>query len=202
MIGNLLHCPTPDTWFEQAAAEVETLLIDHANCEKKAASTALGLLYRYTDRPELLYRMSRLAREELKHFEQVLSVMARRGVTYRPLSASRYASALMARVRPQEPWRLVDTLLVGAIVEARSCERFAGLTRVLPEDLASFYAGLQASEARHCRHYLDLARRYAPEEPAPKLEELLALDAELTTTADDALRFHSGPVSTSRGLSR
>jgi tRNA 2-(methylsulfanyl)-N6-isopentenyladenosine37 hydroxylase len=193
MIDGFLRCPTPEAWFRHAAADVDTLLIDHANCEKKAAGTALGLLFRYTDRPELLFRMSRLAREELRHFEQVLAVMARRGVTYEPLSASRYAATLMGRVRGQEPWRLVDTLLVGAIVEARSCERFAGLVRVLPEDLAQLYAGLQASEARHFRHYLILARHYAPDDPAAKLDELLDLDAELVSRPDAALRFHSGP---------
>jgi tRNA 2-(methylsulfanyl)-N6-isopentenyladenosine37 hydroxylase len=195
MIDGFLLCRTPDDWFRQAAADVETLLIDHANCEKKAASTALGLLYRYTGRPELLHRMSRLAREELRHFEQVLSLMAERSVAYRPLSAGRYAAALMGQVRRREPWRLVDTLLVGAIVEARSCERFAGLVEVLPDDLGEFYAGLQASEARHFRHYLDLACAYAPADPGAKLDELLALDADLVTRPDVELRFHSGPLS-------
>jgi tRNA 2-(methylsulfanyl)-N6-isopentenyladenosine37 hydroxylase len=193
-IHGFLRAATPQRWFQQAAADVDTLLIDHAHCEKKAAGTALGLLYRYVDRPELLQTLSRLAREELRHFEQVLAVLRRRGIDYRALSPSRYAGTLMSRVRRQEPWRLVDTLLAGAIVEARSCERFAGLVNVLPADLATLYAGLQASEARHFQHYLRLAGRYAPAPFEAKLDELLTLDAELISTPDNALRFHSGPV--------
>jgi tRNA-(ms[2]io[6]A)-hydroxylase len=189
-----LPCTTPDDWFRQAGEHLDTLLIDHANCEKKAASTALGMLYRYVDRPELLYRLSRLAREELRHFEQVHEVMQQRGIRYRHLTPSRYAAGLMAAVRADEPNRLVDTLLAGAIVEARSCERFAGLVRVVPDDLATLYQGLLASEARHFRHYLDLARRYADTPVEPRLNELLEVDAELTTTPDSLFRFHSGPL--------
>lgn len=194
-IRRLLRAATPAAWFDAAAADTATLLIDHANCEKKAASTALGLLHRYVDQPALLFRMSRLAREELRHFEQVLTVMNRHGVEYLPLPPGRYAAALMARVRRSEPWRLVDTLLVGAVVEARSWERFDGLAGRLPDDLAALYRGLQASEARHFRHYLELARRCAPGDVDAKLGELLDLDAELATAPDVALRFHSGPPS-------
>jgi len=193
-IRDFLACATPDAWFQQAPAHLDTLLVDHANCEKKAASTALGMLYRYVDRPELLYRLSRLAREELRHFEQVHALMADRGVAYVPLTSSRYAAGLMARVRPGEPGRLIDTLLVGAVVEARSCERFAGLVAVLPEDVASLYAGLLASEARHFRHYLDLARRYADGPIDDRLDGMLAADAELVTSPDSEFRFHSGPL--------
>jgi tRNA-(ms[2]io[6]A)-hydroxylase len=189
-----LACRTPPRWFAQAGERLDTLLIDHANCEKKAASTALAMLYRYVDRPELLTRLSRVAREELRHFEQVHTVMQRRGIPYRQLTSSRYAGGLMACVRADEPQRLVDTLLVGAIVEARSCERFAGLATVVPEDLANLYAGLLASEARHFRHYLDLAQRYAHAPVTTRLKELLSVDADLTTAPDSQFRFHSGPL--------
>ncbi len=189
-----LRCRSPGIWFDQAAEELPLLLIDHANCEKKAAGTALSLLYRYVDRPELLFRMSRLAREELRHFEQVHALIRARGIDYVHVTPSRYAASLMARVRRSEPFRLVDTLLVGAVVEARSCERFAGLVDVVPAALADLYAGLLASEARHFEHYLDLARRYAPEPVEEKLDELLRADAELCTAPDREFRFHSGPV--------
>src|SRR5690606_38926597 len=109
-----LACPTPDPWVEQALQHPEELLIDHANCEKKAASTALNLMFRYIDKPELLQKMSRLAREELRHFEQVTALMHKRGVVYRGLSASHYAQRLRQHVRTVEPGRLVDTLIVGA----------------------------------------------------------------------------------------
>lgn len=189
-----LDCRTPDAWFEQAPAHLSELLIDHANCEKKAAGTALSLLYRYVDRPELLRTLSRLAREELRHFEQVLTHLAAREIDYVHLSASRYAAGLRAAVRPREPERLVDTLLVGAIVEARSCERFVGLIEVLPEGLGGFYRRLLDSEARHYGQYLGLARRYAEAPIDESLERLLALDRELITAPDKEFRFHSGPL--------
>jgi tRNA-(ms[2]io[6]A)-hydroxylase len=188
-----LGCRTPDCWFRAAAAELDVLLIDHANCEKKAAGTALSLLYRYVDRPELLKRMSRLAREELRHFEQVQELMARRGIRYRHLSSSRYAAGLRECVRGEEPQRLVDTLLVGAVVEARSCERFLGLTEVLDAELAAFYARLLESEARHFRHYLELAERYAESPLEAQLQRIKVRDQQLVTEPDGPLRFHSGP---------
>lgn len=191
---DFLPCATPPRWFEQAPAHLDVLLMDHANCEKKAASTALGMLYRYVDRPALLYRLSRLAREELRHFEQVHGLMTARGIDYVHLTPSRYASGLMAVVRREEPGRLIDTLLMGAVVEARSCERFAGLAAVLPADVAVLYRGLLASEARHFRHYLALAERYSDEHLAPRLERLLAADAALVTAPDETFRFHSGPL--------
>lgn len=191
---DFLHCPSPGRWFEQAAERTDELLIDHANCEKKAAGNALSLLYRYVDKPELLQALSRLAREELRHFEQVLAVMATRGVAYVHLTPSRYAAGLRPLVRTSEPGRLVDTLLVGAIVEARSCKRFHGLLSVLPDDLVGFYGTLLASEARHFRGYLSLARRYATEPVDDHLQRLLEREAELVSQPDGAFRFHSGPV--------
>ena len=126
-VGDFLGSSTPAAWLDRALADLDTLLIDHANCEKKAASTALSLLYRYVDRPQLLHKLSRLAREELRHFEQVLTILKRRNVPYEHITASRYAAGLMGHVRKEEPGRLVDTLIVGAFIEARSCERFAAL---------------------------------------------------------------------------
>lgn len=191
-VCKFLKCETPAAWYEAARDNLSILLIDHANCEKKAASTALGLLYRYIDKPDLLFRMSRLAREELRHFEQVHRLLQSRNIAYRPLTASRYAGALMALVPADEPLRLVDILLVGAIVEARSCERFAGLVAVLPEDVAVLYSGLLASEARHFQHYLALAQRYSSGGFVSRLDILLARDAELVMNPDPLFRFHSG----------
>ena len=130
-IKEFLPCPTPDAWVAVALRREQesTLLIDHANCEKKAAATALALMNRYTDNSVLLNKMSRLAREELRHFEQVIKMMAMRDIAYAPLSASRYAQGLHKGVRRQEPGRLIDTLIVGALIEARSCERFADWLR-------------------------------------------------------------------------
>lgn len=193
---DFLPVSTPERWLEQASGRLEMLLIDHANCEKKAAGTALSLLYRYVDRPELLMTLSRLAREELRHFEQVHEHLQARAIEYVHLTPSRYAGGLKALVRPDEPGRLVDILLMGAVVEARSCERFSALAGagVLPEDLARFYGRLLASEARHFEQYLSLARRYAEEPIDRTLCAMLERDAELITAADTEFRFHSGPV--------
>jgi tRNA-(ms[2]io[6]A)-hydroxylase len=96
-------------------------MTDHANCEKKAAGTALNLLFRYSNDTTLMDWLSRLAREELRHFEQVLAIMKKRGLSFRTLSAARYAGGLRELVRTHEPARLVDTLIAGAFIEARSC---------------------------------------------------------------------------------
>ncbi len=193
-VNAFLGCPTPARWFEQAVDRLDELLIDHANCEKKAAGNALSLIYRYVDRPELLHTLSRLAREELRHFEQVLAVMEARLVRYVHLTPSRYATGLRQLVRTSEPGRLIDTLLMGAIVEARSCERFHGLVSVLPEDLGRFYRRLLASEARHFQGYLSLARCYATESFDDQLGRMLDCDAELVSRTDTVFRFHSGPL--------
>ena len=190
----LLGCATPERWYVAAAANLRTLLIDHANCEKKAAGTALSLLYRYVDKPDLLRRMSRLAREELRHYEQVLSTMDALRLEYGHLTPSRYAGAMRASIRTSEPGRLVDTLLVGAVVEARSCERFEGLAERFDGRLAAFYRRLLESEARHAGIYLDLARRYEADEAAllSRLNVFVGCDRELVSTPDVHLRFHSG----------
>jgi tRNA 2-(methylsulfanyl)-N6-isopentenyladenosine37 hydroxylase len=192
-IREFLHCATPAAWVAWALQHPELMLVDHANCEKKAASTALNLMYRYTDHPLLLNKLSRLAREELRHFEQVIAIMGRRGVDYPQLSAARYAGGLRAQVRTAEPGRLVDTLLVGAIIEARSCERFAALVPVLDQELAAFYASLLKSESRHFMDYLKLAREVSSrEEVEARLAVLLAVERGLIESPDVEFRFHSG----------
>lgn len=192
-VRQFLPCATPRAWVDWALANQDLLLVDHANCEKKAASTALNLMYRYVEHHDLLQRLSRLAREELRHFEQVLAIMQQRGIDYPQLSASRYAGGLRGEVRSSEPGRLVDTLLVGAIIEARSCERFAALAPELDEELGAFYLSLLKSESRHFKDYLRLARAVAgDEEVDQRLAELLAAERELIESPDEVFRFHSG----------
>lgn len=190
-----LEVKTPERWVAEAAARLPWLLLDHANCELKAASTALALIYRYPERRALADRMSRLAREELRHFEQVMRMLDAFDVPFRKLTASRYAAGLNDAVRAGEPERLLDKLLVGALIEARSCERFAALAPQLPERLAEFYRGLLASEARHFEHYLAFARSEACVDGAAfetRLAELKAVEAGLVVTPDPDFRFHSG----------
>ena len=193
-IHDFLPCKTPQRWIENALANQDLMLIDHAHCEKKAASTALSLMYRYVDNTDLLNRMSRLAREELRHFEQVLAIMKKRGVSYGHLSPARYAAGLRQEVRTEDPGRLVDVLIVGAIIEARSCERFAALAPHLDATLSDFYTGLLKSEARHYRDYLTLAEHAAGNSVEDRVATFLALEQQLIETPDTEFRFHSGPV--------
>jgi len=194
-IAAFFDTPTPDGWLDEAGARVPELLLDHANCELKAASTALGFLYRYPNRTELAQRMSRLAREELRHFEQVRSIMAEMQVPFERLTASRYAGGLRSAVREDEPYKLLDMLLVGALIEARSCERFARLAPTLPPKLGRFYSGLLASEARHFEHYIAFAKSETGIDNAEideRLTELKAIEARLISDPDPQFRFHSG----------
>ncbi len=195
-VGSFFTTLTPAAWVDEATRRLPEVLLDHANCELKAASTALGFLYRYPDRTALAQRMSRLAREELRHFEQVRQVMDELQIPFARLSASRYAGSLRQAVRNEEPWRLLDMLLVGALIEARSCERFAALAPRLPARLCRFYSGLLASEARHFEHYIAFARsECGVDEQAvdQRLEELKAIESELIRQPDSQFRFHSGP---------
>ena len=194
-ISEFLEAETPEEWIAEATRRVPEMLLDHANCELKAASTALGFLYRYPDRTKLAQRMSRLAREELCHFEQVRSIMADMDVPFERLTASRYAGVLRDAVRDEEPHKLLDLLLVGALIEARSCERFAALAPHLPDKLGKFYSGLLASEARHFEHYLAFAKSECgidEEEIEARLDELKAVEATLISEPDPQFRFHSG----------
>ena len=193
-IKEFLLCETPDAWVQDALAHPEILLVDHANCEKKAASTALNLMYRYVGNFDLLNKMSRLAREELRHFEQVIAIMAKRGVDYPQITASRYAQGLREKVRKEDPHKLVDTLIVGAIIEARSCERFAKLAPHLDEELKVFYQSLLKSESRHFMDYLALARAATEECIEARVQMFLALEKVLIESPDEEFRFHSGPV--------
>jgi len=191
-INDFLLCKTPDAWLEAAVSQLPTLLIDHANCEKKAASTALNLMYRYVLHPELLQQLSRLAREELRHFEQVLEILQDRDIEYEQISSARYAGEIRKSVRTHEPARLVDMLIVSAIIEARSCERFSRLVDVLDEELATFYGSLLKSEARHFKVYLDYARSFSEESIDERVEHFLELDRVLISSPDPDFRFHSG----------
>ena len=194
-IVEFLDTPTPDAWLDVACEHLPEMLLDHANCELKAASTALGFLYRYPERTALAQRMSRLAREELRHFEQVRSIMDDLEIPFERLSASRYAGGLRDAARHEEPYKLLDLLLIGALIEARSCERFAKIAPRLPEKLGRFYGGLLASEARHFEHYIAFAKSECGVDDAEieaRLDELKTLEASLITEPDDEFRFHSG----------
>ena len=188
-----LAAPTDPAWTDRALAEPGELLLDHAHCEKKAAGMAVQLLFRYPQHAFLLTPLARIAREELAHFEQVLALMEARGIPFRIQRPSPYAGQLKRHIRHAEPERLVDTLLFCALIEARSCERMQLLGDAIEDaELAAFYRGLLASEARHHRIYLDLACRLAPESDVrARLAELAACEAAILAEAPDMCRMHT-----------
>lgn len=248
-INRFLHCETPTTWIEYAAqpAQLTTLLIDHCNCELKAAQSAIYLLRHYVltaaqgqqlltwvkpyeqlvywqDRDvaqfvetasrlhkqmpkltvingngfeqALVEQMMLLVKEEFHHFQQVLEIMLNRGIDYQNLNAGTYAKQLLSQLRTYEPMRLIDRLIIGALIEARSCERFAKLAPYLEPDLSRFYQSLLRSEARHFQDYLNLAQLVAKQHQVDnveqRIEELAEMEASLVVADDPLFRFHSG----------
>lgn len=193
-IYDFLGSETPRAWTNAALDNLDLLLIDHKNCEYKAASNAINLMAKYQERVELINAMSRLAREELVHYEQVLKIIAKRGIVLRPISASRYAAELRKLVRRSEPGMMTDILIISAFIEARSCERFAVLAPHLDDELGKFYSGLLRSEARHFQNYLKLAELYGHKDDiARRIEVIRPVEQALISEPDTDFRFHSGP---------
>lgn len=188
-----LAAPTDPAWAEEAVHALDEVLVDHAHCEKKAAGMAVQLLFRYPQHGFLLEPLSRLAREELGHFEEVLRCLERRGLAFRRQKPSPYAGRLREEIRTGEPGHLVDTLLCCALIEARSCERFGLLAEAIDDtELASFYRGLLAAEARHHRVYVELASELESQgKIRVRLAELAAHEAAIVAEGSPAPRMHS-----------
>lgn len=248
-INQFLGCETPDSWVAQAKKpeQLSLLLIDHCNCELKAAQTAMAMIRKYAidkqsarillnwAKPyedfvynqrgdiksflsremkknditselvasqvlpistDLLTKMVRLIKEEFHHFEQVLKIMSDRGIEYSNIRAGSYAKRLISHVRTHEPLTIVDKLIVGAFIEARSCERFAKLAPHLDDELSKFYVSLLRSEARHYQDYLTLAEAVFEGDISERIAYFRQQEAALILAEDNEFRFHSGiPVS-------
>jgi len=188
-----LQSASPQRWLRQVDAHLDEILIDHAHCEKKAAGTAMNLLFAYVDHHELTRAMTEIVREELEHFHLVVDLLERRGIRFKKLSPSSYGRKLNDLVRKEEPSRAVDRLLVAGLIEARSCERFSLLRdHVSDAELREFYASLFESEARHHSTYVRLAKDFAAEEAVnQRLEELSAAEAAIIEEGEEAARMHS-----------
>ncbi len=188
-----LKQPTLNEWVEQALSNLDTILLDHSHCERKAAGVALNLMFRYPSNTKLVRQLTAIAQEELEHFEQVNQILEQRGIPLGPLSAPPYAAGLKAAIRRDEPKRLLDSLLISALIEARSHERLGLLGTHCPDaDLAKFYRGLMASEARHYGIYWVLANTYfEPTEVTERLEELSTVESDLLATLHPEPRIHS-----------
>jgi tRNA-(ms[2]io[6]A)-hydroxylase len=188
-----LHSSSPDRWFAHVREHVDELLIDHAHCEKKAAGTAMNLLFAYVENQALCREMTEIVREELEHFHLVLELLCQRNIRWRRIKPSEYGRKLNDLVRREEPHKAVDRLLVAGIIEARSCERFGILRDQLPDaELAKFYDSLFESEARHHSTYVRLAKDFAPEETIrTRLAELAAAEAQIIAAGEALPRMHS-----------
>jgi tRNA-(ms[2]io[6]A)-hydroxylase len=239
-INEFLQCETPQAWIDEAIKpeNLPNLLRDHANCELKAAQTAMLLLRRYAvdqqssdallawlkpyedfvyrkigngdfsdyvnlskklisksdfeHGDELISKMVLLIKEELHHFQQVWEIMQSRGVIHDNISASGYARGMMQGVRTHEPAKLSDTLICGAYIEARSCERFAKLAPYLDSELEKFYVSLLRSEARHFQDYLTLATTVSATSIDERVTFFGEKEAQLIQMPDQEFRFHSG----------
>lgn len=193
ILNDFLRIKTPELWLEQAINNIPLLLIDHAHCERKAAATALNFISKYPDHKELVTVMSPLAREELLHFEKVCALMSKRGIAFGPLQPSEYATKMHKKVSVSNAkQRLTDMLIVGAIIEARSCERFNALLPLLPDpELVKFYRSLVQSEARHFEDYLRLAHLYGTD-VNERINDFLNIENKFITSTDTVFRFHSG----------
>ncbi|WP_434926649.1 tRNA isopentenyl-2-thiomethyl-A-37 hydroxylase MiaE [Shewanella sp. HL-SH2] len=244
-INEFLGCETPNSWIEHARQpqQLTDLLIDHCNCELKAAQTAMMMVRKYAidkssanilkiwAKPyedfvysqardanaflnrdvkknditnelvanhrlsisaDLLSKMIKLIKEEFHHFEQVLQIMTTRGIDYSNMRAGTYAKQLISHVRTHEPLTIVDKLIVGAFIEARSCERFAKIAPHLDDELGKFYISLLRSEARHYQDYLSLAQDVAGEDISDRIAYFRVQEGALIMADDTEFRFHSG----------
>ena len=187
----ILITKTPKAWINRAMSNLDILLLDHAHCEKKAATTAISLIHRYPDK-NLARHLSPLAREELLHFEQVLRLIKKEGYQYRNLRSGTYAKELYGASSSDEPNRLKDSLLICSLIEARSCERFQALLPFLPDSLVKFYSRLHEAESRHCDLYLKIYSEIFDEDWQDRLEPLSVLESSLINREDELFRFHSG----------
>ena len=188
-----LKTPTSQAWVEQAIANLDTILLYHSHCERKAAGVAINLMFRYPSSVKLIKELTAIAKEELEHFEQVNQWLERRGVALAPLSAPPYGASLNQQARRTEPQRMLDLLLVSGLIEARSHERLGLLSQYCPDpELAKFYRGLMASEARHYGIYWVLATTYFDQEiVTERLEELATVESQLLSTLYPQPRIHS-----------
>ncbi len=190
-----LRSESAGRWLGQVDTSLDEILVDHAHCERKAATTAMNLMNAYTDNRPLCVEMTRIVEEELEHFHMVLKVLDDRGIPFRRLAAGPYGRKLNALTRPAEPDRAVDRLLVASLIEARSCERFRLLAqhvRTRDAELADFYEGLFESEARHHTTYVRLAEAFADRDSVrTRLDQLSHEESLIIAAGSDLPRMHS-----------
>ncbi|WP_367106441.1 tRNA-(ms[2]io[6]A)-hydroxylase [uncultured Psychrobacter sp.] len=192
-IYEFLGSRTTQAWLDAAISNLPLIIQDHANCEKKAAGTAMNLMFRYEFSHDLQRKLAQLIREEMLHYEQVLGIMEERGQEWQHLGAGRYAKGMLKHKRTYEPAAMIDVLIIGAFIEARSCERFAALAAIIDDErLAKYYRYLLKSESRHFEDYLTLAQSLSKDNIDERVAFFKQVESDLITEPDSELRFHSG----------
>ena len=188
-----LQVETPDRWLNQVDEDLDQVLLDHAHCELSAARTALNLMVAYVLYEPLTVEMTRIINEELDHFHQVLEQLNRLDIDFKRQQSGHYGKRLNALVRSEEPMRGVDRLLIAALIEARSCERFCLLRdHIRDPELADFYGSLFESEAGHYATYVQLAKDFMPsDEVDQRLDELASEEAQIILEGYSRARMHS-----------
>ncbi|UOG72912.1 tRNA-(ms[2]io[6]A)-hydroxylase [Hymenobacter tibetensis] len=180
-----LKLNTDPRWVDIASKNIEDILVDHAWCEQKAASTGISMIIHYPEKTRLVDELTDLVAEEWSHFERVLLELRKRGYQLGRPRRDEYVVQLLAHVRKGGPRerQLLDQLLVSALIEARSCERFKLLWKHIPDpELSKFYYELMVSEAGHFVSYVDLAKEYCdPKDVEARLQELLKIEGEIVT---------------------
>ncbi len=189
----ILQQPSNPAWIEQAIANLDTVLLDHSHCERKAAGVAINLMFRYPSHHKLVRQLTAIAREELEHFELVNQWLEKRDIPLAPLNSPPYFTKLKSQVRHCEPDRLIDSLLLSAIIEARSHERLGLIGEYCPDpELGKFYRSLMASEARHYGIYWVLAEHYSDRSTVGRrLAELGEYESQILSTLHHEPRVHS-----------
>ncbi|MDJ1481636.1 tRNA-(ms[2]io[6]A)-hydroxylase [Cytophagaceae bacterium YF14B1] len=186
MLG--LKLPTDPRWVNIAEKNIDEILIDHAYCEQKAASNGISLIVQFPERTKLVDTMTEIVAEEWNHFERVLAELKKRGYNLGHKRSDEYAVRLgkLERKGGRIEQQLMDKLLISALIEARSCERFRLLSEnITDESLKEFYYELMISEAGHYRTFLDLAKEYMPAETVKqRWEDLLQAEAEIISTLE------------------
>ncbi|MCE7072148.1 MULTISPECIES: tRNA-(ms[2]io[6]A)-hydroxylase [Dyadobacter] len=178
-----LELPTDPRWTDIAAMQLDEILIDHAYCEQKAASTCISIIVHYPERTELVETLTPIVAEEWGHFQRVLKELKKRNIPLGRQRKDEYVGQLMKLVRNKGDYEgaMLDRLLISGLIEARSCERFKLLSESLEdESLQKFYRELMISEAGHYRTFIELAEKYLPvEEVRARWKELLHQEAEI-----------------------
>ncbi|MEE2769475.1 MAG: tRNA isopentenyl-2-thiomethyl-A-37 hydroxylase MiaE [Pseudomonadota bacterium] len=190
---DVLKTQTADIWLQKAVKNTDLLLIDHAHCERKAAQNAMTLIFKFPNLTNMVTKLSKIVREEMVHFEKILSFLKQKNISFRGLKSGGYATFLAKHICIDDPTkRLVDQLLIASIIEARSCERLGLLAPLLPKTIGHYYAKLHEAESRHCTIFIDLANTICEGDVFERLEFFSNQESLWLAKKDPCFRFHSG----------